>query len=835
VSAKAGILSASRAQNVAISIARLPFKAPELAEILLQMDPEGILTLDILQSLSNCVPTVDELARIQGYKGEGAFSEAERFFQQVGLVPFLGSRYRILSLQCTLADTVSTLCERAQVVLAACRELLRSKTLAKALALILSVGNHLNHKPAMGFRLGSLCLVSRLKGDKINLLQHISTLEDMPSSRQLLAELPHVQAASAIKSDTFTIQAQELTDCISAATDGVVKDEKDEPHPEVVDALWESANRFKVYAAELLERVHKALASLNKATDEATCFFAEPGRPVEDLFEVSWQFCSELKQLEESMASPTPRSKFSPITPRGRPEPVSEDGSAAEEPPVLELPSPEPQESALIGSPEPQETVVLKGSLQLCTNESVGLWQLEQCVVTATELRIGAKLSWKLESIRYATLAPGNKLELVMENWQVVTLRNTWQPREMQKWRDATGAPEDPAEEPSPKASPDLKADADVDKKVRPIGKESTHDEAPRAIKLKSAGAAPTKPAGAEMDALPHRRTSTSRANNASQRPKEKRSVCPRGHGLFEFETNGGTCDHCEVWVPKDTLVLGCRRCNWWLCQDDWYTPPNESDNGAALAKLEQKEQSPRQMGDKVSPGDRSPQGRGGLEELRRVEIGARRGSNRNNPIREAETDSDGSESEGESTSHPCTEASDSTREAPDTITPLRLPQRDGSEFDEANEGAMTPSMTKFRRDFCTLCVSRFGPVRWRHRCQQCGRVACKVCLTLHKHQGMHLCPRCATSRVSDAAPSPEKSAEDEEAVRPKKAVLAPPVMHEAATCEVCKKAFSMMRRRHHCRQCGRSVCKQHATHEKTLPEFGYTAPVRVCDFCAED
>eukprot|EP00898_Chlorokybus_atmophyticus_P001598 jgi/Chlat1/2439/Chrsp17S08739 len=63
-------------------------------------------------------------------------------------------------------------------------------------------------------------------------------------------------------------------------------------------------------------------------------------------------------------------------------------------------------------------------------------------------------------------------------------------------------------------------------------------------------------------------------------------------------------------------------------------------------------------------------------------------------------------------------------------------------------------------------------------------------------------------------------------------AVANPPAFQEAAACQQCGAGFSVFRRKHHCRACGRSFCNEHSSKTKALPQFGLTTPVRVCDEC---
>lgn len=51
-------------------------------------------------------------------------------------------------------------------------------------------------------------------------------------------------------------------------------------------------------------------------------------------------------------------------------------------------------------------------------------------------------------------------------------------------------------------------------------------------------------------------------------------------------------------------------------------------------------------------------------------------------------------------------------------------------------------------------------------------------------------------------------------------------------SCVACGSLFTLVRRRHHCRNCGRIFCYRCSGHSLALPELGYERPVRVCNIC---
>jgi hypothetical protein len=50
--------------------------------------------------------------------------------------------------------------------------------------------------------------------------------------------------------------------------------------------------------------------------------------------------------------------------------------------------------------------------------------------------------------------------------------------------------------------------------------------------------------------------------------------------------------------------------------------------------------------------------------------------------------------------------------------------------------------------------------------------------------------------------------------------------------CTACASPFTMIRRRHHCRNCGRIFCGRCSSNQLSIPELGYDMKVRVCNLC---
>ncbi|KAK3749912.1 hypothetical protein QZH41_017358, partial [Actinostola sp. cb2023] len=54
----------------------------------------------------------------------------------------------------------------------------------------------------------------------------------------------------------------------------------------------------------------------------------------------------------------------------------------------------------------------------------------------------------------------------------------------------------------------------------------------------------------------------------------------------------------------------------------------------------------------------------------------------------------------------------------------------------------------------------------------------------------------------------------------------------EAHTCPLCSQKFNQLRRKHHCRQCGKVLCNKCCSEKVPLPQMGFEDPERVCDYC---
>lgn len=66
----------------------------------------------------------------------------------------------------------------------------------------------------------------------------------------------------------------------------------------------------------------------------------------------------------------------------------------------------------------------------------------------------------------------------------------------------------------------------------------------------------------------------------------------------------------------------------------------------------------------------------------------------------------------------------------------------------------------------------------------------------------------------------------------PSTATEAPPMWKLDKCCHICATKFSMFKTRHHCRNCGESVCGKHSKKSLPLQHLGFPERQRVCNIC---
>ncbi|XP_076833723.1 lateral signaling target protein 2 homolog [Brachyhypopomus gauderio] len=96
--------------------------------------------------------------------------------------------------------------------------------------------------------------------------------------------------------------------------------------------------------------------------------------------------------------------------------------------------------------------------------------------------------------------------------------------------------------------------------------------------------------------------------------------------------------------------------------------------------------------------------------------------------------------------------------------------------------------------------------------------------------------PRVGSAGLEDCALCQETMTSSELAAKARDGQFEDPpewVPDEAcSSCVSCKAPFTVIRRKHHCRSCGKIFCSRCSSHSAPLPRYGQMKPVRVCTHC---
>ncbi|XP_049841718.1 zinc finger FYVE domain-containing protein 1-like [Schistocerca gregaria] len=178
----------------------------------------------------------------------------------------------------------------------------------------------------------------------------------------------------------------------------------------------------------------------------------------------------------------------------------------------------------------------------------------------------------------------------------------------------------------------------------------------------------------------------------------------------------------------------------------------------------------------------------------------------------------------------------------------------------------------------CSNCHTFFEMGDTKHHCRACGEGVCENCSSHQMevpergwHYPVRVCDECYSKAQSEKQQQPQQqqrapqqqavsqSAEEEAEVRARKvgeavistlssvaAVLEYPrdlikesarpsywqPDGEATGCNCCGATFGPRLSLHHCRDCGRAVCRDCSQSRRPVPIRGWDTPVRVCDSC---
>ncbi|XP_057784470.1 formin-like protein 6 [Salvia miltiorrhiza] len=162
------VLDPKKSQNIAILLRALNVTKEEVAEALLDGNPEG-LGPELLETLVKMAPTKEEEIKLKDYKGESSkLGSAERFLKAILDIPFAFRRVEAMLYRANFHTEVAYLRKSFQTLEEASEELKNSRMFLKLLEAVLRTGNRMNdgtnRGDARAFKLDTLLKLVDVKG-----------------------------------------------------------------------------------------------------------------------------------------------------------------------------------------------------------------------------------------------------------------------------------------------------------------------------------------------------------------------------------------------------------------------------------------------------------------------------------------------------------------------------------------------------------------------------------------------------------------------------------------------------------------------------------------------
>ncbi|KAI3422403.1 hypothetical protein GPALN_012919 [Globodera pallida] len=218
------VVEPRRAQNCTIMLSRLKLSHREIRQIVLAMDERAKLPRDMIEQMLKFVPSKNELQLIrealsQQRKSASSLALADRFLWEMGQIPRYDQRLKCLHTIRSFNECLGVLRPALNVVTRTSVQLSGSKRLRQFFALILAVGNMLNHGKragnAFGFSVFSLDEIPTVRSSsrpERNLMHFLVELAEQkfPELLRLKRELGAVSEAAKVNRNELEAELHQL-------------------------------------------------------------------------------------------------------------------------------------------------------------------------------------------------------------------------------------------------------------------------------------------------------------------------------------------------------------------------------------------------------------------------------------------------------------------------------------------------------------------------------------------------------------------------------------------------------------------------------------------------
>ncbi|GAA5859773.1 hypothetical protein JCM1840_006447 [Sporobolomyces johnsonii] len=304
------LLGMTRAQNIAIMLARIRLSHAAIRDAILLID-DAKLSVDSLKAIKHHAPNLDEIETLRSFDGDlSTLAVADQYFSEIIVFPRLSERLSCMLYRRRLEIDMEELKPDLTILRAAADELKQSAKFKKLLQTVLAIGNALNASTfrggAAGFSLDSLLKLKETKAASASpatptLLHYLVRVvhRNDPSLVHFLDEAPHVDAASRISTVTVMQTVQSLVAGVAQAKEEVALLQSLQVSPPG-DQFLPVMEQFVRHATPAMQALEKHGQTLDEDLRNLVLYFGEdPAQTkAEELFDLVAQFSSSLLRAE---------------------------------------------------------------------------------------------------------------------------------------------------------------------------------------------------------------------------------------------------------------------------------------------------------------------------------------------------------------------------------------------------------------------------------------------------------------------------------------------------------------------------------------------------------
>ncbi|GAO49290.1 FH2-domain-containing protein [Saitoella complicata NRRL Y-17804] len=306
------LIDLNRANTLAIMLARMRLPYPVIRESLLRID-DTKLSVENLKVIKQYAPTIEEMELVRDYTGdETTLGNAERYFKQVMTIPRLKERVSCMIYRRRFATEIEELQPELMTLHEACREVRNAAKLKQVLFSVLAIGNYLNAASfrgnAYGFQLEALLKLKDVKANGpsakatptlLHYLAHLLVKQN-PDALHVLKEMPHLEAAARISSQTILSTVKGLGTGLVGIHEEFKALRRMCAAPEG-DGFDKVMTKFVVEADYTMEQVNKAADEVEKEMKEVMGYYGENPATVkvEEFFGMVIAFAQALEKANQ--------------------------------------------------------------------------------------------------------------------------------------------------------------------------------------------------------------------------------------------------------------------------------------------------------------------------------------------------------------------------------------------------------------------------------------------------------------------------------------------------------------------------------------------------------